>query len=83
MKVADRRVHAAPETEIDSFRSCLQDALDSSEWDDTFAIERQSIQSRSGARSGTFSLSGLGCGSRTVGGYFPRHHVIPAVATIL
>lgn len=36
MKVADRRVQAAPETEIDSFRSCLQDALDSPEWHDTF-----------------------------------------------
>jgi hypothetical protein len=37
MKVADRRVQAAPETEIDSFRSCLQDALDSPEWNDTFS----------------------------------------------
>ena len=36
MKVADRRVRAAPETEIDSFRSCLQDALDSPEWTDTY-----------------------------------------------
>ena len=36
MKVADRRVQAAPETEIDSFRSCLQDALDAPEWNQTF-----------------------------------------------
>jgi hypothetical protein len=36
MKVADRRIRAAPETEIDSFRSCLQDALDSAEWADTY-----------------------------------------------
>ncbi len=36
MKVADRRVRAAPETEIDSFRSCLQDALDSPEWTDKY-----------------------------------------------
>lgn len=36
MKVADRRVLAAPETEIDSFRSCLHDALDSPEWGDKF-----------------------------------------------
>lgn len=36
MKVADRRVRAAPETEIDSFRSCLQDAMDSPEWTDTY-----------------------------------------------
>jgi hypothetical protein len=36
MKVADRRVRAAPETEIDSFRSCLQDALDSPEWSDKY-----------------------------------------------
>jgi hypothetical protein len=37
MKVADRRVQAAPETEIDSFRSCLQDALDTPEWNQTFS----------------------------------------------
>jgi hypothetical protein len=37
MKVADRRVQAAPETEIDSFRSCMQDALDSPEWNQQFA----------------------------------------------
>jgi hypothetical protein len=37
MKVADRRVQAAPETAIDSFRSCLQDALDSPEWNQTFS----------------------------------------------
>ncbi len=37
MKVADRRVSAAPETEIPSFRSCLHDALDSAEWNQTFS----------------------------------------------
>ena len=37
MKVADRRVQAAPETEIDSFRSCLQDALDAPEWNEKYS----------------------------------------------
>jgi len=36
MKVADRRVRAALDTEIDSFRSCMQDGLDSPEWCDTY-----------------------------------------------
>lgn len=36
IKLADRRVGAARETEIDSFRSCLQDALDSPEWSDKY-----------------------------------------------
>lgn len=34
MKVADRRVEAASDTEIDSFRSCLQETLSGPRWDD-------------------------------------------------
>ncbi|MGV2336369.1 MAG UNVERIFIED_CONTAM: hypothetical protein LVR18_20425 [Planctomycetaceae bacterium] len=38
MKVADRRVQAAPDREeIGTFKACLQDALDLPEWDDTFS----------------------------------------------
>jgi hypothetical protein len=33
MKVADRRVDAASDTEIDSFRSCLQESMAGPEWD--------------------------------------------------
>jgi hypothetical protein len=46
MKVADRRVQAAPETEIDSFKSCLQDALDSPEWNGTFATITETVSRR-------------------------------------
>lgn len=46
MKVADRRVLAAPETEIDSFRSCLHDALDAPEWSDTFIAISDTISTR-------------------------------------
>ncbi|MGE3999005.1 MAG: hypothetical protein AB7I48_02220 [Planctomycetaceae bacterium] len=46
MKVADRRVQAAPETEIDSFKSCLQDALDAPEWSDTFANISETVSKR-------------------------------------
>lgn len=46
MKVADRRVQAAPDTEINSFRSCLQDALDSPEWNQTFLSIIDAVSSR-------------------------------------
>lgn len=48
MKVADRRVRAAPETEtkVNSFRSCLEDSLDSPEWNDTFASIGGAIATR-------------------------------------
>lgn len=46
MKVADRRVQAAPETEIDSFRTCLQDSLDLPEWNDTFTSICDAIAAR-------------------------------------
>lgn len=46
MKVADRRVLAAPETEIDSFRSCLQDTLDSADSDDKFTSICNTITAR-------------------------------------
>ncbi len=46
MKVADRRVQAAPETEIDSFKSCLQDALDLPEWNDTFSLISSVVSKR-------------------------------------
>ena len=46
MKVADRRAVAAPETEIDSFRSCLQDTLDSPDWDDKFTSISDIIAAR-------------------------------------
>jgi hypothetical protein len=46
MKVADRRVQAAPETEIDSFKSCLQDALDLPEWNGTFATIIETVSKR-------------------------------------
>jgi len=46
MKVADRRVQAAPDTEIDSFRSCLQDALDLPEWNDTFYSISDTVSER-------------------------------------
>lgn len=53
MKVADRRVQAAPETEIDSFRSCLQDALDLPEWNDTYLKIIDVVSKRIGERAGT------------------------------
>lgn len=46
MKVADRRVLAAPETEIDSFRSCLQDTLDAPDWNDKFTSICDAVATR-------------------------------------
>ena len=51
MKVADRRVQAAPDTEeIGSFKSCLQDALDAPEWNDTFVSIIDAVSKRIGER---------------------------------
>jgi hypothetical protein len=36
LQIADRRVRSAAETELSSFRSCLQDTLDGPEWDQVF-----------------------------------------------
>jgi hypothetical protein len=36
MRIAARRVRASTETELDAFRSCLEDALDSPEWEPIF-----------------------------------------------
>jgi hypothetical protein len=35
-RVADRRIYEAPETNIDSFRSCLQESFNGPEWDQRF-----------------------------------------------
>ena len=50
MKVADRRVEAAPETEIASFKTCLQDALDSPEWNETHTSIIDIVSNRIGDR---------------------------------
>lgn len=36
LQIADRRVRAAADTEVSSFRSCLVDSLDEPEWEDVF-----------------------------------------------
>ena len=54
MKVADRRVQAAPDREeIGTFKACLQDALDLAEWDDTFSTIIREVSDRIRRRVGT------------------------------
>jgi len=54
MKVADRRVQAAPDREeIGTFKACLQDALDLPEWDDTFSKIINGVSERVRQRVGT------------------------------
>ena len=54
MKVADRRVQAAPDREeIGTFKACLQDALDLQEWDDTFSKIIKNVSDRIRQRVGT------------------------------
>jgi hypothetical protein len=54
MKVADRRVQAAPEREdIGTFKACLQDALDLPEWDDTFSTIIRGVSERIRQRVGS------------------------------
>lgn len=54
MKVADRRVQAAPDREeIGTFKACLQDALDLPEWDDTFSKIIKGVSERVRQRVGT------------------------------
>lgn len=54
MKVADRRVQAAPDREeIGTFKACLQDALDLPEWDDIFSKIIKDVSGRIRQRVGT------------------------------
>jgi hypothetical protein len=53
LKIADRRVRAASDTEIDSFRPCLDDdTLDDPEWNDTYTRACQEIAERVRKRAG-------------------------------
>ncbi len=58
MRIADRRVKASTETELASFRSCLEDRLNGPEWDPVFrrACEEISarVRDRVGCDSGPF-----------------------------
>ncbi len=46
MRVADRRVRASMETELDAFRSCLEDTLDGPEYESTFKHALQVVRER-------------------------------------
>ena len=53
MKVADRRVDAASDTEVDSFRSCLQDSLSGPQWDARFEGIAADVAERVRQKHGT------------------------------
>jgi hypothetical protein len=52
LKIADRRVRAATDTEIDTFRPCLEDSLETPEWEPVFAQACEEISSRVRQRAG-------------------------------
>jgi hypothetical protein len=51
LRIADRRVRAAAETELDAFRPCLQESLEGPEWDALFARAYQEVAARVRART--------------------------------
>lgn len=52
LKVADRRVRAAADTEIDAFRPCLEDSLETPEWEPVFERACEEISARVRQRAG-------------------------------
>jgi hypothetical protein len=52
LKVADRRVRTAAETELSTFRPCLQDSLEGSEWEPVFARACDEVAARVRERAG-------------------------------
>jgi hypothetical protein len=46
LKIADRRVRAAAETEVGSFRACVHESLDSTEWEPTFEKALAEVSAR-------------------------------------
>jgi len=52
LKIADRRVRAASDTEIDTFRPSLDDTRDGPVWDDTYTQACQEIADRVRERAG-------------------------------
>lgn len=46
MRIADRRVRASTETELDAFRSCLEDNLDGPEWEALFRRACEEVAAR-------------------------------------
>ena len=51
IRIADRRVRASIETELDAFRSCLQDSIDTAEYADAFERAIRVIRRRINQRS--------------------------------
>ncbi len=56
MRIADRRVKASTETEIASFRSCLEDNLNGPEWEPIFNKASEEIAVRVRNRAGDATL---------------------------
>jgi hypothetical protein len=52
MRIADRRVRASTETELDVFRSCLEDNLDGAEYEPVFDRAAREIAARVRERAG-------------------------------
>ncbi|MBV9122146.1 MAG: hypothetical protein JO112_02140 [Planctomycetes bacterium] len=52
MRAADRRVDASTQTELDAFRSCLEDSLDGTEYESVFERAAGEIAARVRARVG-------------------------------
>ena len=50
MRVADRRVSASIDTELDAFKACLEDSIDTGEYADTFERAIATIRKRIGRR---------------------------------
>jgi hypothetical protein len=46
MRLADRRVHASTESEMETFRSCLEGSLDGSEYEPTFRRAAEEVSRR-------------------------------------
>ncbi|GIW86330.1 MAG: hypothetical protein KatS3mg108_0654 [Isosphaeraceae bacterium] len=53
IKIADRRVRYAADSEINSFRACMQDSLDVPQYEQAFARACEEIESRILARAGS------------------------------
>lgn len=52
LKIADRRVRAAADTEIDTFRPCLEESLETPEWEPVFARACDEVSARVRQRAG-------------------------------
>jgi hypothetical protein len=53
LRVADRRVRAAADTELDTFRPCLEESLETPEWEPVFRRARDEVATRVRLRAGT------------------------------